>query len=134
MAERAEKRSFVGGFIRYWLPVLLYLTLIVTLSAQPGLRPPARFDLTDKFYHTLEYFGLGLMIARAFRSGRRGTLPVLDMAMVVTLGLIVGASDEIFQSYIPGRESDILDVLADTTGVLLAQVAYLVLALFRGRE
>jgi len=134
LAEAAVAPSFVGRFIRFWLPVLLYLTVIVTLSAQPGLTPPPTFHLSDKFYHTTEYFGLGLLIARAFRAGRRGTLPVLDLAMVVTLGMMVGASDEIFQSHISGRESDVFDLLADTTGVLLAQIATLVLALLRGRE
>jgi VanZ family protein len=111
--------------MRYWLPVLLYLTLIVTLSAQPGLKPPPQFELSDKFYHVLEYFGLGVLLARAFRAGRPVAAPMLTVAMVLTLGVMVGAADEIFQSYVPGRMSDIFDVLADGTGVLLAQLVFL---------
>jgi len=134
LAEPPVKLSFIGWFFRYGLPVFLYLTIIVTLSAQPSLKPPPRFELTDKFYHTLEYFGLGVLLARAFRAGRRRALPALDTAMVVTLGVIVGAADETFQAHIPGRESDIFDLLADTTGVLLAQLGFLVLALFAARK
>ena len=125
MAERPAAQTFFARFMRYWLPVLLYLTLIVTLSAQPGLKPPPQFELSDKFYHVLEYFGLGVLLARAFRAGRPVAAPMLTVAMVLTLGVMVGAADEIFQSYVPGRMSDIFDVLADGTGVLLAQLVFL---------
>jgi VanZ family protein len=109
----------------YWLPVLMYLTLIVTLSAQPSLKPPPQFDLTDKLYHVLEYFGLGVLLARAFRAGRRAAPPTQTVTMVLALGVMVGAADEIFQSFVPGRMSDIFDLLADATGVLLAQLVFL---------
>jgi len=125
LAERPAAQTFFARFMRYWLPVLLYLTLIVTLSAQPGLKPPPQFELSDKFYHVLEYFGLGVLLARAFRAGRPVAAPMLTVAMVLTLGVMVGAADEIFQSYVPGRMSDIFDVLADGTGVLLAQLVFL---------
>lgn len=125
MAERPAAQSFFARFMWYWLPVLMYLTLIVTLSAQPSLKPPPQFELTDKFYHVLEYFGLGVLLARAFRAGRRVASPMQTVAMVLTLGVMVGAADEIFQSFVPGRMSDIFDVLADATGVLLAQLVFL---------
>ena len=118
-------QSFLTVFLRYWLPVLLYVTLIAVLSAQPNLTPPAQFHVTDKFYHALEYFGLGVLLARAFRAGRHAAIPMRTVMMTITLGVIVGASDEIFQSFVPGRMSDIYDVLADATGVLLSQVAFL---------
>ncbi len=125
MAERPAAQSSFARFMWYWLPVLMYLTLIVTLSAQPSLKPPPQFELTDKFYHVLEYFGLGVLLARAFHAGRRVTAPMLTVAMVLTLGVMVGAADETFQSFVPGRMSDIFDVLADATGVLLAQLVFL---------
>ena len=125
LAERPVARSTFTQFLRYWLPVLLYLTLIVTLSAQPSLKPPERFELTDKFYHTLEYFGLGLLLARAFRAGGWVAGPLINTALALVLGIAIGAADEIFQSTVPGRSSDIFDVLADGSGVLLAQFLYL---------
>jgi VanZ family protein len=108
----------------YWLPVLMYVGLILTISAQPHLRPPLQFTLADKFYHVLEYFGLGVLLARAFRAGRRSA-PMRTVTRAVTLGVIVGVADEIFQSFVPGRLSDVYDVLADATGVLLAQLVFL---------
>ena len=111
--------------MRYWLPVLMYVGVILTISAQPELQPPLQFTFADKFYHVLEYFGLGVLLARAFRAGRRAAVPMQTVTMALTLGVIVGASDEIFQSFVPGRLSDVYDVLADATGVLLAQLVFL---------
>lgn len=125
MAERAATQSFFTLFMRFWLPVLMYVALILVLSAQPKLRAPGPFYFTDKFYHVLEYFGLGVLLARAFRAGRRTAAPMRTLTMAVALGIIVGVSDEIFQSFVRGRSSDIYDVLADATGVLLAQVVFL---------
>ena len=125
MAERAAARPFFMVFMRYWLPVLMYVALILVLSAQQNLHPPDQFRFNDKFYHLLEYFGLGVLLARAFRAGRRAAMPMRTMTMAVTLGVLVGVADEIFQSFIKGRSSDIFDVLADATGVLLSQVVFL---------
>ena len=54
-----------GLFIRYWLPVVVYVAIIITLSAQPNLRPPMQFQNSDKWYHVAEYFGLGIVMVRA---------------------------------------------------------------------
>lgn len=125
MAEQAATHSFLPRFMRYWLPVLMYVAVILILSAQPKLHPPTQFHFTDKFYHVLEYFGLGVLLARAFRAGRRAVAPMRTLTLAVTLGILVGVADEIFQSFIRGRVSDGYDVLADATGVLLAQVVFL---------
>ena len=104
----------------YWLPVLVYLTVIFSLSAQPNLKPPLRFKNSDKLYHLIEYGGLGLLLGRALRAGlgARGALAAGAGTLVLTS--LVGAADEIFQRTIPGRESSVLDWSADTAGAALA--------------
>ena len=37
----------------------------------------------------------------------------------------MGVADEVIQSFTPGRMSSVNDLLADFTGLLFAQVAYL---------
>jgi VanZ family protein len=37
----------------------------------------------------------------------------------------VGAGDEYFQSFIPGRDSSVYDFMADAAGIVLAQLATL---------
>lgn len=112
-------------FIRYWLPVLVYVTAIVVVSAQPGLRPPGDFTDIDKVAHVVEYFGLGYLLARAWAA----TLPpgrvMLPALLALATGVGIGAGDELFQRLIPNRDSSVYDLLADTIGILIAQIAFL---------
>jgi len=114
-------------FLVFWLPVLAYVTLIVTLSAQPGLRPPFGFRNADKMAHIGEYFVLGLLLARACTASLspRHVLPPVLLAAAIGVG--VGAGDETFQRFVPGRDSNVYDLLADTIGVLFGQVVFLFL-------
>jgi VanZ family protein len=125
VTDQVARRRSLWRFLRYWLPVLMYVTLILVLSAQQNLHPPDQFHFNDKFYHLMEYFGLGALLARAFRAGRKTVPPMRTLTMTVALGVLVGVADEIFQSFIKGRNSDVFDVLADATGVLLSQVVFL---------
>jgi VanZ family protein len=115
-------------FVRYWLPVLGYVSVIFVLSAQPGLQSPLRFQNGDKVMHLLEYGGLGLLFARAVLASFPARPWVFVSLLALFTGLGIGAGDEYFQSYIPGRESSVFDWLADGTGLTLAQLAYLALA------
>ena len=114
--------------MRFWLPVLVYVTIIYSLSAQPNLKPPIRFPNADKFYHLLEYFGLGVLLARALRATLRVRVPLFAAMMALGIGMTIGASDEIFQSFVPGRDSSVFDFAADSIGVMIAQLVYLFFA------
>ena len=126
--RRPGERSGFMMFLLYWLPVLAYITVIITLSAQPYLEPPIKFQNADKFYHVLEYFGLGVLVARAIRATMRLSLPLFAALIALSIGIVVGTGDEYFQSFIPGRQSSAFDLLADTIGLLVAQLVYLVFA------
>jgi len=117
-------------FMTCWLPVLLYISAILLVSAQPGLRPPPGLQLSDKAYHMMEYGGLGLLLVRALRGTFRLRLPIVAALFAIVIGLMIGISDECFQAFVPGRESSAFDVLADVTGLIVAQIAYL----FAARE
>ncbi|MCC6349241.1 MAG: VanZ family protein [Candidatus Eisenbacteria bacterium] len=118
--------------MRYWLPVAAYVSLIFVLSAQPNLRPPFHFQNSDKLSHLLEYGVLGVLLARAMRATLRPRSWLLTTMLTMALGLGIGAGDEFFQSFVPGRDSTVFDWLADGTGITFAQLAYLAAA--RERE
>ena len=123
--ERPQERRFFSLFLLYWLPVLLYLTVILVLSAQPYLTPPLELPNSDKVMHVLEYFGLGVLVVRALRATMRITLPLVAALLALSFGILVGTGDEYFQSFVPGRQSSPFDLLADTAGLILAQLVYL---------
>jgi VanZ family protein len=111
-------------FVRYWLPVLVYMILIFTLSSIPRLGPPFHFPNSDKMVHVMEYSILGFLLTRALR-----TLSPLHAAMAAGLvalicGSTIGALDEIYQKGTPGRESSAFDWMADTLGLILAFLLY----------
>lgn len=115
-------------FARYWLPVLAYVSLIFVLSAQPGLHPPVKFQNSDKLAHMVEYGVLGWFLVRALRAALPARSWVFTSMLALGLGLVIGAGDEIFQSFVPGRDSTVFDWLADGTGLTFAQLAYLAVA------
>ena len=124
MRRRREQPRFFVLFMRYWLPLLAYITTIIFLSAQPYLRPPLQFHESDKLYHVLEYLGLGVLLARAAHASAASWRPVTVALASLLGGILVGTSDEYIQSFVPGRDSSGFDLLADTAGLALAQVLY----------
>ena len=102
--------------VKKWLPVLLWASLIFTLSHQPGLALPPLL-VWDKFLHVGAYFVLGLLLARPFGNHR---------ILIAFLGAaLYGLSDEFHQSFIPGRMVESGDLLADAVGGLLGGWAYI---------
>ncbi len=108
-----------------WVLVLVYLAVIFTLSAQPYLASPFRFRNGDKVAHTLEYGGLGVVLAFAVRGREAWDRPLAGGLLALGIGLAVGAADERFQTLIPGRDCSLYDWMADAGGLILGQLAYL---------
>jgi VanZ family protein len=126
LTEPPRQRTGLQQFLLYWLPLLLYVTVILTLSAQPNLKQPFPFENGDKLCHLIEYGGLGILLARLLRGALRVRFALVGALIAIAVGSLIGAGDEYFQSYIPGRDSSVYDWMADTTGVMLAQIAFLV--------
>ena len=118
-----------------WLPVVSYTLLIWWLSSQVF-----QFELMDelpwrdKGVHFVEYGAMGFFIAHAIATtwpGRGIAGIVVSVLMTVMLGLL----DELHQAFVPGRSSDVLDLVADGAGALVAVLFYAALArLVRGAQ
>lgn len=94
---------------------LLFLFLI-TASIYFSLKQPAgdipEIFAADKIIHLIAYFALMLSVDFSFRTGHafiwKGLTVIFYSAMM-----------EVGQSYVPGRESSMLDIIANIAGVLL---------------
>jgi len=122
-----------------WLPAVFYTLLIWWLSSQQlDLAFMRRVPLQDKGVHFLEYGALSFFIVHAIAVTWPGRgISTLLTAVVATIGL--GLLDELHQSFVPGRSSDVLDLVADTIGATVAVLVYAGLtygyrAMLRGRE
>ena len=97
-----------------WGPPILYMALIFHFSSQSNPLPILTENIWDKLLHSSEYAGLAFLLARAFLGERVRVLPAIVLAVVLTS--VYGASDEYHQSFVPLRDSDVHDWIADTIG------------------
>jgi VanZ family protein len=110
--------------------------LIFGLSAMSNPPVPPG-HLSDKTAHFLEYCGLGFLLVRAVARAR-WTKPTLAMvASAVALAVLYAVSDEGHQYFVPGRQCDWRDAMADTAGASTAAVCVyawgIIAAVFRRR-
>lgn len=99
--------------------VAAYMLALFTASSGPGVElPPGRN--WDKVLHAGAFGVLALLSAWALMRGRlrAATWPVLLAACLITI--LYGASDELHQSFVPGRTADVSDLLADAVGAVAA--------------
>jgi len=102
-----------------WAPVALLLAYEFYLSSRSSLPHVFVFPNADKVAHA-GYFGLmGGCAVRAARWGN-GWSRKRTSLMVVLAALAYGALDEFHQSFTPGRDVELADILSDGFGALLA--------------
>jgi VanZ family protein len=135
----------VRPFLRYWLPVILWMTMIFigstnTLSSAHTsrfLEPFLRWiwpGMSEEVFHNIhfvirkcghltEYAVLALLLWRALRKPVRGDTRPWDRRLVlrvILLAMLYAASDEFHQSFYSARDATIRDVIIDTIGASLA--------------
>ena len=102
----------------YWAPAVIWMAFIFYGSSQSCV-PQASIPNIDKFFHTIEYFVLGYLTARAFcRSSDNQDYRNIFMAALIIASLY-GASDEFHQRFVAGRSCDIFDFIFDVFGASL---------------
>jgi len=101
---------------------ILYAALIFILSASPSIAPPPGFVLEDKIYHFIEYGIFSFLLFLAFYHSRSEFLKKHFIVLSCIVGMGYGLSDEIHQSFVPGRSCEFLDFVADCLGILLVQI------------
>lgn len=100
-------------FIFYWLPLILFMSLIYYLSSLPSLPPgPIGVVFIDKWEHMLEYFILSILI---FRVGRKYKIKKRYL-IAISFASLYGVIDEIHQYFVINRVCCGYDMLANYLG------------------
>ena len=130
------------SFLKYWLPLLIWVCVIFVGSTsimssehtsryivpfllwlKPGMSPKAIWTIlvvVRKCAHVIEYTVLALLLWRALRS-----IPTLCTRTFVVFGAVLlgcalfAASDEFHQTFVKSRTPSVHDVLLDVGGAFL---------------
>jgi VanZ like family len=107
--------------ITLWGPVVIYMAVIFYFSSlHEAPLPPG---VEDKPAHAFGYMGLGFVIARALAGGLPPRITLRQLFIGLAIAVLYGMSDEFHQSFVAGRDADILDLRADAIGSAIALIA-----------
>jgi VanZ family protein len=107
------------------LPSILIIGGIYYVSDQPNVELPD-IDLwqLDKFLHIIAYFVLGCTLALTVEGNFRKSSSKAKIWIILIIGALFAIADEFHQSYVPGRSSDIYDIIADLIGIGLSLLLF----------
>ncbi|MDI6783639.1 MAG: VanZ family protein [bacterium] len=123
--------GFIRGYpwLNYWGPVCT-VTLFIFITSSIPEPPTAKITIPyfDKVMHGIVYGFLGYFSRRALAQSNRNLFSRYAGFFAIVFCLLYGVFDEIHQSYVPPRETDPFDLMADvigaTIGQLIQQVKY----------
>jgi VanZ family protein len=102
-----------------WGPVVAWCALIFWFSSIPDLKSPLTYDYPlRKLAHLAEYAVLWAFLHRALLSECLAARPAGAVAFLMTV--LYAVSDEVHQSFVPGRAGAASDVLIDAAGAVLS--------------
>jgi len=105
-------------WVKYHAPAVFWAVLVFTVSSLPKLKSPSLgIPFSDKIFHGSEYLVLSMLTLRSLAASRglNGRTVLLAMAVCTVFGIL----DELHQSFVPGRDCNAGDMLADIAGSAL---------------
>lgn len=143
----AQPTPGLRTFLKYWLPVLIWMAMIFGVSTDVGSsRNTSRFigpflhwlipgiqdssvelvqRIVRKGAHMTEYAILTALVWRACRKPQAGNRrPWIRRHAFIAFGVAVAfaSSDEWHQTWVPSREGQVSDVLIDSAGAALGLI------------
>ena len=101
------------GFIKYYLPTILWIITVLVLTSYPSLKiPDIGTSIEDKLAHFGVYLILAFLMSRSL--WYRDNISTWRLIYLSVLYCTLFAFfDEIHQSFIPGRSTELYDLLSD---------------------
>ena len=105
------------SFVRRLISVLWVISIVVVcyLSLKPRIEFPIDFKGADLAYHALAYFWLSFLPFFVFWDRRRSLVCAL---LMIPLGIAL----EFGQTFVPGRNFSIFDIIANSVGTILGMM------------
>ena len=115
----SRKKTEIRTAVLLWLATAGYMTLIFFLSSRHIHLPPVLPKYFDKLAHVLIYMPLAFLF---FVSLRKSGLNKYIFLISFLLAGIYGITDELHQSFVPGRDAAAADAVADFFGAILGSL------------
>ena len=117
-------RSKFRNFLIYWLPLIIYGLAIYIQSDYPSPEKIPSWTFSDKILHFGAYGLLGILFIRAYETLPLSINKTLRVLISIGSATLYGISDEIHQYFVPFREAEIMDVVANTIGSICGVFFY----------
>lgn len=123
MAVSRDGATGQAGLLRWWrwAVVLAYMGVIFAASSRSDVSIPG--NLSDKVAHAGAYALLSTLIVWAVTSGQWTRVSVTTVLGATVASVLYGWSDEVHQLFVPNRQYEVLDMVADAAGAFLAASA-----------
>lgn len=132
MSLKGANRCGPARRLLCWLPAIAWMAVIFYFSSQTQNDLHRLFPfLPDlNWGHVGEYFVLGML----YRFALAANGAARPGPWAVVFSALYGASDEYHQRFVPTREPDLKDLVADTAGAVLAVVVWCLTARRLGKS
>jgi len=110
------KKKKIWTAVALWLATAVYMALIFFLSSRHPHLPFLLPGYFDKLAHVLIYMPLAFLF---FISLRKSGLNKYIFVISFLLAGIYGITDELHQSFVPGRDAAAADAVADFLGAVI---------------
>jgi len=107
--------------LRLWAPVAVWMAVIFIASSRSV--PAAVSRVPDWIPHAIEYAVLAVLSCRAMAGGLHAPVAPSVAAGAMAFAFLYGVTDELHQSFVPGRFAEAADLVKNLAGAALAAFA-----------
>ena len=107
--------------LRLWGPVVAWMALLFAVSSRAGWGRVSQ--IPDWMTHGAGYAVLAVLACRALARGLGRPVTARAAALAVLISTVYGVTDELHQSFVPGRIADAWDLLKDAAGAAAGALA-----------
>ena len=123
------------NFLIYRCPAVLWMLVIYFLSSIPGPKlPPVSFPHVHLIAHLIEYGILGFLLLRSFLNSVGVAKWIFAAGTAFVIASLFAASDEYHQTFVAGRNGEIMTVLLNAGFLIFGISLFLFLEMFLERR